>query len=297
MKLITKDHKHFEFSKDVKPAERAASGETIVFEAEDCYDGQIEYDGKDFRLLDMKRNNPVTGPLFVDGAEPGDVLKVEILDIELPDHGVMCVRTGCGIYEVNGCHCRKFDIKNGKIYFDEDIVIGAEPMIGVIGTAPSDRTEPTQCPGEHGGNLDMKELGAGSTVYLPVAVKGALLSLGDLHAVQGDGESVICGMEIGGKVALRATVLKPAEMGCRLPLPFIETEDAVYTVSADESLDVCSQAAARKMHRYLMENFRLTDAQAAMLLSLKGDLRITQVVNPLKGCMMAFPKEMLAQLQ
>ena len=284
----------FCFDEKIPPAGWADSGETVTFCCQDCYAEQIDCDRKDFSLLDMSRNNPVTGPLFVRGAEPGDVLQIDILQISLRDYGTMCVRTGVGLYEVKGCHCRRFPIRNNEILFDHGIRIPVRPMIGEIGTSPAGEGISTQPPGEHGGNLDIRELGAGSTVYLPVSVPGALLSMGDLHAVQGDGETAICGMEVGGEVTARVTVRKHPE---NIPTPMVITDTACYITAAGESLDVCSVAAARKMHRWLTEAFELTDAQAAMLLSLQGNLRISQVVNPLKGCMMELPKDILRQLK
>lgn len=289
MKRIMRDQIRFGFDKEFAPVETIESGETVCFETQDCYAEQIDVDGKDFKELDMKRNNPVTGPLYVNGAEPGDVLKVEIQNIEPKDHGVMCVRLGCGVYEVEGCHCRKFPIHDNKIFFDHGIEVPVKPMIGVIGTCPEEACD-TQAPGEHGGNLDIRDLGIGSTVYLPVAVSGALLAIGDCHAVQGDGETAICAIEISADVTVKVSVLKDAGA---IPTPFIETEKDIYTTYGDESLDVASVKAARKMHRYLTDKTKLTDAQAAMLLSLVGNLRISQVVNPKQGCMMQFPKKYL----
>lgn len=292
MITIEKTNFHYAFDPDTPSAARANSGETVVFRTRDCYEEQIDTDGKDFALLDMSRGNPATGPLYIDGAMPGDTLKIEILDIAPADHGCMCVRTGKGIYEVEGCHCRVFPIRDGAIGFD-GLDIPIKPMIGVIGVAPAEPVD-THTPGEHGGNLDVRELGAGSVLYLPVAAPGALLSVGDLHALQGDGESAICGLEMSGEVTLRATVIKG---GAGLPTPFLVTADAVYTLAADESLDVCSVAAARKMHRFLMDAAGLSDVRAAMLLSLRGQLRISQVVNPKKGCMMEFPLALLRKLK
>ncbi len=287
MKTITKDKIRFGFDASFEPVLTIDPGETVCFETQDCYAEQIDHDKKEFSLLDMKRNNPVTGPLYVNGAVPGDVLKIEILDIIPEDHGVMCVRLNCGVYEVEGCHCRKFPIKDGVIYFDEGIRIPVRPMIGVIGTCPAEPCD-TQSPGPHGGNLDINELGIGSTIYLPVSVPGALLAIGDCHAVQGDGETAICAMEISAKVIVKVNVIKE---GSDIPAPFIETKDAIYTTHGDESLDIASVTAARKMHRYLIQKTDLTDAQASMLLSLAGNLRISQVVNPRKGCVMEFPKK------
>lgn len=291
MKHISKEHISFAFDPALPPAEKIVSGEIVRFEAKDCYDEQIDMDGKDFGLLDMARNNPVTGPLYIEDAAPGDVLKVEILSIAPVDAGVMCVRKGQGVYQVDGCHCRRFPITRGCVSFDGGIKIPVKPMVGVIGTCP-EKPQNTQSPGMHGGNLDIKNLTAGSTIYLPVAVPGALLSLGDCHGLQGDGETAICGMEISADVTVKVSVLKDADF---LPLPFIETEDAVFTAAADESLDAASAAAAQNMHAYLQTVTDLSDAQAAMLLSLVGNLRISQIVNPQKGCMMEFPKKYLHQ--
>lgn len=288
MKTITKDFIRFAFDPAAEPAMRAQSGETVCFLTKDCYDEQIDVDGKDFAQMDMKRNNPVTGPLFVEGAEPGDVLKVEVLELETEDHGCMCVRLGSGVYTVEGCHCRRFAVDGGLVHFDRGIDIPVRPMIGVIGTCPAEAAD-TQSPGEHGGNLDIKDLGQGCTLYLPVAVPGALLSMGDVHAVQGDGETAICAIECSARVVVRVTVLKD----CKQPTPLIEDAENVYTTFADPSLDIASVGAARKMHGYLMEQSGLTDAQAAMLLSLAGELRISQVVNPAKGCIMQLPKKYL----
>ena len=289
MKIIKKDQIRFAFDASFSPAEYAESGETLCFQTQDCYAEQIDYDKKDFALLDMNRNNPVTGPLYVNGAEPGDVLKVEIIELTPEDHGVMCVRLNKGVYEVEGCHCRRFPIKDGAVLFDESVQIPIRPMIGVIGTCPADACD-TQAPGEHGGNLDIKDLGAGSTIYLPVSVPGALLSIGDCHAVQGDGETAICAIEVSASVTVKVTVLKNRN---DIPTPFIENDHAVFTTFADESLDVAHVEAAQRMHRYLVDTTKWTDAQAAMILSLAGDLRISQVVNPKRGCVMELPKRYL----
>ena len=292
MTIIGKDTVRFAFDPTAAPAAVADAGETVRFLTRDCYDGQLIRDGMDFAAMDMSRSNPISGPLFIREARPGDTLRIDVLSVTPDDHGVMCIRTGRGIYAVEGCHCRRFPIRDGVIRFDRDLEIPVRPMIGVIGVAPAEGAD-THTPGEHGGNMDIRELGAGSTLYLPVYVPGALLSLGDLHAVQGDGETAICGMEMSGAVDLRVTVI-PGDAG--LPTPFLVTARAVYTTAAAESLDECSVTAARKMHRFLMDRLGLTDAQAAMLLSLKGNLRITQVVNPRKGCIMELPVDLLRAL-
>ncbi|MCT4643780.1 MAG: acetamidase/formamidase family protein [Carboxylicivirga sp.] len=283
---IKKEQIHFAFDPTIPPADYAESGDTVKFCCQDCYCEQILMDGFDFNKMNMQLNNPATGPLYVRGAEPGDVLRVEIKAIDLESSGSMCARTGAGIYEIEGCHCRRFPIEDGLVVFDNEIRIPILPMIGVIGTAPKNEIMSTQSPGEHGGNLDIKDLGVGASIYLPVNVPGALLSMGDIHGVQGDGETVICALEMSGEVTVKVDVIKD---GQDIPTPFIVTESHYITTSADSSLDNCSTIAAQKMHRFLQKHSALTDAQSGLLLSLAGNLRISQIVNPVKGCIMEFP--------
>jgi amidase len=232
--------------------------------------------------------NPATGPLYIDEAAPGDILKVEILEIIPDSRACMRVRPGSGAYEIARSVCRVFQVDPQAMTVDfEGIVLPLRPMIGVIGTAPAGEPVDTETPGEHGGNLDIQEMCAGTALYLPVNVAGALLSMGDIHGLQGDGESANCGLEMNGIVTVRVTVLKNRT---DIPTPFLVTPSHYITTAAHPSLDECSVAAARKMHRFLMAHTALDNPHAAMLLSLKGDLRISQIVNPAKGCMMAFPK-------
>lgn len=285
MIIVSKENIIFSFRPKEAPAAYANSGDIVKFCCLDCYCEQFKVE-TDFRNINMGHNNPATGPLYVKGAEPGDVLRIEIKAIDLEKEGTMFVRTGSGIYDIDGYHCRKFSIEDGKIKFYNEITIPIRPMIGVIGTAPNNKNIRTTVPDEHGGNLDIKDLGEGALLYLPVNVPGALLSMGDLHAVQGDGETVICALEMSGEVTVKVDVLKNRN---DIPTPFIVTEDNYITTAADPSLDNCSVAAAKKMHRFLREHSVLNDAQSGMLLSLAGNLRISQVVNPSKGCIMEFP--------
>lgn len=283
---ISKKQIHFAFDAAEPPVACADSGDIVKFCCQDAYCEQILYDGFDFGKMDMKRNNPATGPLYVRGAKPGNVLRVEIMAIDLAADGCMCARKGAGTYPIEGCHCRRFPIEQGTVVFDNGIRLPVRPMIGVIGTAPQREAVSTQMPGKHGGNLDIKDLVAGSLLYLPVAVEGALLCMGDIHAVQGDGETVICALEMSGEITVKVDVLADRQ---EIPTPFIVTPSHYLTTVASPSLDDCSIRAAQKMHRFLRQHSALTDAQCGMLLSLAGNLRISQVVNPSKGCIMEFP--------
>lgn len=286
MITIQREQIHFAFDPAEVPVAYAESGDIVKICCQDAYCEQILTDGFDFGKMNMKRNNPATGPLYVRGAKPGDVLRVEIKAIDLAADGCMCARTGAGIYEIEGCHCRRFPIEEGAIVFDNGIRLPIRPMIGVIGTAPHNEALSTQMPGEHGGNLDIKDLGAGALLYLPVNVPGALLSMGDIHAVQGDGETVVCALEMSGEITVKVDVLANRQ---DIPTPFIVTVSHYMTTAANLSLDICSIMAARKMHGFLQQHSELSAAQSGMLLSLAGNLRISQIVNPAKGCIMEFP--------
>ena len=291
IKTIEREQCTYYFDPEAKPALVVEKGETVCFKTTDCYGGQISYDGIDFSEIDIKKMNPVTGPLYIEGAEPGDVLAVEILDIIPDEKGKMCVRQGSGVCEVEGYHCRVFPIKDNKILFDHDVEIPIKPMIGVIGTCPKEKCD-TKSPGRHGGNLDIKDVCKNCTVYLPVEVTGGLLSIGDCHAIQGDGESGVCGMEMNAEVVVRVGIIKG---GKGIPTPLIEAADKIITAYADESLDKAAVGAGRMMHRYLTENTPYNNSQAAMMISLVANLRISQVVNPKKGCIMEFPTEYLIE--
>lgn len=285
---IFADDYHPTFDKHNTPAAYAHSGDTAIFHCRDCYNGAMHTDRMQRDEMIRTCANPATGPLYVEEARAGDILKVEILDILPDDKGCMSVRPGLGAYEIDGSICRVFPVDPQAMTVDFDgVSISLRPMIGVIGTAPSGDPVSTELPGEHGGNMDIKDMTAGATLYLPVNVDGALLSMGDIHGLQGDGESAICGLEMNGTVTVRVTVLKDRP---DIPTPMLENETHYMTTAADPSLDVCSLAAARKMHRFLMDHTSFDNPHAAMLLSLKGDLRISQIVNDSKGCLMTFPK-------
>lgn len=289
--VISSDHIHGAFDKALSPAAHAHSGDTAVFHCIDCYCGALHTDRMERKDMQVRIANPATGPLYIEEAKVGDILKVEILDIRPDTKGCMSARPGIGAYEIEPAVCRVFSVDPDKMTVDFDgLTVSLKPMIGVIGTAPAGDPIDTETPEEHGGNLDIKDMNAGNILYLPVNVDGALLSMGDIHGVQGDGETLICALEMCGTVTVRVTVLKGRS---DIPTPMIESPTHYMTTAAAPTLDECSILAARKMHRFLMAHTKLDNPHAGMLLSLKGDLRISQIVNPNKGCIMSFPKDVV----
>ena len=165
-------------------------------------------------------------------------------------------------------------------------------MIGVIGTAPADEAVATGTPSFHGGNMDCKRIGTGSVLYLPVNVEGALLAMGDLHAVMSDGEVCVCGAEIAGKVTVRVSVVN----GRPLPLPFLVTESHAMAIYSAEGVEDAAHGATLNMRTFLIDQCKLAEYEAGMLLSLTGDLRICQIVDPNKTCRMELPLSIMDDL-
>ncbi len=295
MELISKEQAVLKMSPNNTPVKKVESGSTVVFETFDCFSNLIQQEDQPFSSVGWDKINPATGPLYIDGAIRGDTLKVEIVDIEIDNKGVMTTAPKLGVLGdiVTGETTKIIPIQDGKAIFNDKIHIPIKPMIGVIGTSPETEEIPTGTPGSHGGNMDCKKIIKGSTLYLPVNVPGALLSMGDLHAVMADGEIVICGLEIPGKVRVKVSVIKNNS----LPLPMLQSEDKLITIASAKDLDEAAKLATIQMHTFLVENMGLEIDEAGMLLSLVGELRICQVVDPLMTARMEFPQSIVDQYE
>ena len=291
MLYITKETVNDIMKWDNKPAGYCKSGETVVFETRDCYDNTIT--SSERPLGDREGlSNPVTGALYVEGAEVGDILKVEIEDIKLRSWGVMRSSTTAGVFheKYKKREAIIFQVKNNKIYFDDKLILEADPMIGVIGTAPIEKEGiPTTTPGKHGGNMDCKKIVKGSIIYLPVNVEGGFLSMGDIHALMGDGEVFICGLEIAGEITVKVSVLK----NIKLPTPFLYSRGKVMSIQSAEDLDKAGDMAAKEMFEFVKEATKQNDVRTGMLMSLLSDMAVCQVVDPLLTVRVEFPLEVL----
>lgn len=294
MLKITRDTVVYAMSAANAPAARAKDGDTIIFETMDCFGGQIMTEADRMGALDWSRINPATGPVYIDGAEPGDTLKVEILRIDLAPQAATVEAPGDGITGLAAAEevTKILPVSNGKVVFNDRITLPERAMIGVIGTAPKGAAISTGTPDLHGGNMDCKRIGAGATLYLPVNVEGALLAMGDLHAVMGDGEVCVCGAEIAGEVTVRVSVVK----GQPIPLPFLVTKEHAMAIYSAEGLDAAAEGTTLRMRSFLTDAVGMKPHEAGMLLSLAGDLRICQAVDPNKTCRMELPLGILEKL-
>ena len=287
MKRIPRNNVVYSFSPDNPPVERAKPGDTVVFETLDALGGQVRDEATPINRIDWNRVNPATGPLYVEGAEPGDTLVVRIKRIAVSDTGVILVVPGYGALPEAEFEprVRLVRVSGGRVLF-RGIGIEARPMIGTIGVAPPEGRVPTGDLGRHGGNMDAAVVGEGATLYLPVFVEGALLALGDLHAVQGDGEVCVAAAEVSGEVEVELGLVKRRSP----PWPLVEFGDRVAVLVAGGTLDEAVEEATRVAVAALMRSRGLDFADAYMLASLVVDLRINQVVDPKKGVRAEIPK-------
>jgi acetamidase/formamidase len=285
---ITRDKLTPVFDRRVPPVARIRPGERIIVETEDARGGLTrtpETTTSAF-LLEMRRRgwhgNPVTGPIYVEGAEPGDTLAVHI-------HAQECDTLGYQAQWPFLFHFEDFfeapttvlrEIRDGHVILSdtgEDIHIPVRPMIGTIGVAPPLEAIASGGMGRHCGNVDTEEICAGSTLYLPVFVEGALLALGDCHAIQGDGE--INEVEMRSVVTLSCDVLRG-----RSPVmswPRIETPEWIVTVAVGSPLEDAARLALRDMLLWMEELTGMSKHDAYMLAGIAGHARPGQIQVPL----------------
>ncbi len=238
----------------------------------------------------------LSGPIHVNGAEPGDVLQVDILDIEFrQDWGFVAVHPLLGTLVEEGVTAETIHPtidREAKICsLPWGTALSLRPFFGVLAVAPPPNygTVSTVQPRAYGGNMDNKELTEGTTLYLPVFNSGALFMAGDGHGVQGDGEVCVCALETALRGTFRLTVRKDMMQD----MPFAENETSLISMGIDEDLDDAAKQAVRQMIEIVMRRTGLSWNHAYMLCSLAGDLRVTQTVDGNKGCHMILAKAAL----
>jgi amidase len=294
MITLTKDHRVFAFGGDVEPALRVAAGTRVRLETADCFDDQVQAAGDVLGAIDWERINPATGPVYLEGAGPGDVLSVLIESIEIGHQGVMAVAPGFGVLgaEFPEQSHRIVPIEGGTARIADGVVVPLRPMIGVIGVAPAGDAVSTASPGAHGGNMDTRLISEGAVLSLPVAREGALFAAGDLHAAMGDGEICGTGVEVPGAITVRLDV----RSDLRIEEPVLETRELVVTIASAVTLDGAAEAATRHMAALLTGRLGVSLEVATMLMSAGGDLQVSQIVDPLRTARFSLPKAAIAGL-
>lgn len=286
---IHRHRHHFGWDNALEPVLEVEPGDLVEFEVIDASGGQLtrHSTAADVAAIDFARVNPVTGPIAVKGARPGDTLEVEIVDFGPQSWGWTGIIPGFGLLadEFPEPYLKTWDLSRGKAEFAHGIEVPIKPFPGTIGVAlPEPGVHSIVPPRQNGGNMDIRHLTRGTRLYLPVWVEGALFSVGDTHAAQGDGE--VCGTAIEAPmaVALRFHVRRDvslAEPQYVLPPGQPEPDPKGYHATTGYSTDL--HEAARKAVRYMIEHleraYGLSRAEAYALCSVAVDLRISEIVD------------------
>lgn len=284
---------HYGWDNSLAPAVRIAPGESLDFEVADASGGQLSQASTvdDVSRLDFARINPVSGPVYIDGAEPGDILKVTVLSFAPSGWGWTANIPGFGLlaeeFKEPALHVWRYDSQTlAPSAFGKWARVPLKPFAGTIGVAPAEAGCHSIVPPRRvGGNMDLRDIAAGSELHLPVEVAGALFSVGDTHAAQGDGE--VCGtaLESPMSVALRFDLVKQSPLAFpRLITPGPVTrhlDERGYRVTTGIGPDLmeAARAAVRSAIDWLTRDYRMPAIEAYLLCSVCGDLRISEIVD------------------
>ena len=276
MKII--EAQVYDFNKENAPCDTAKPGDMLLFKTLDCFSNRIPDEDTTMADLDYTYGfaNPAAGPVYVEGAEPGDVLVVDVYDIQVADEGTIATDDHCGpLFETTGYRTKKIQIKDGVADFN-GVKFPINPMIGVIGTAPDGEPVIDGFVGNHGGNMDNKHITKGARLYFPVRVPGALLQMGDVHATMGDGELCGTGIEIPAEIIAKIQLVK----GFELNWPVLETHDKWYVNACAPKYDEALMNAAKEMQRLIMRITGWDAEETYMYMSVQSDVEISQGCEP-----------------
>jgi acetamidase/formamidase len=292
---------HSRWNRALAPRLTIASGDTVHLSSLDASGGQVTPGAsvEDFLAIDRGRIHALTGPIGIDGAEPGDVLEIEVLQVEHRGWGWSSVIPGLGFLkeQFSEPHLFHWALDREVSRSLGPAIVPLRPFCGVMGVAPAEDGEfRTRPPGPFGGNMDVRELCAGARLYLPVLNPGALFSAGDAHAAQGDGEVCINGIECPAEVSLRFRVHRQQSLSG----PLVESAesrnpdapaDAWIVVESGTDALQAARAATLRMVELLIVRWSFAPVHAYLLCSVAMKLRISQVVNePMITVSAAMPK-------
>jgi len=304
---VKRTHTHLAWDNSILPVIKVQSGDTVSFSCLDASNGQITKESTVATIssLVFSQLDQVSGPVYVEGASPGDTLQVDVISVDTADWGWTALIPGFGLlhdeFPEPALKIWKLNKQEGYAWFDEErsIKIPLRPFAGEMGVAPGKKGAfSTIPPYNTGGNLDTRQLIAGSTLFLPIEVEGALFSIGDGHAAQGDGE--VCGtaIETPMEVTVRLTVRKDRPF-TRTPhfqayRPNVSNDEYYCTTGIDSDIREATRSAVRNMINVLEAEFKMNRVAAYMLCSVAGDLRMHEVVDmPNYVIGMMLPKAML----
>lgn len=293
IKLEKKFHVH-NMDKSISPAIRVDSGTRLLIETDDALSGQITREtviaAKGHRpAINTAEANPATGPIFIEGARPGDKLIVHVLGIALDKVGFCSVSKGAlgGICQEDVVWIADLDTGYARLPNGKEVVVS--PMIGVIGVAPAGAPVWCQLPGDHGGNMDCNLVRVGAELVLPVHVEGGLLALGDVHALMGDGEVTGMGIETGAEIEIEVKVDGKHETG----RPYLFVDQTICTIASADTYEEAAWLAVKDMVTLVSLRTGLGKEEAYLLIGMCGHVRVCQLVNPLKTARVELPIDIL----
>ncbi|MCW2943867.1 MAG: acetamidase [Actinoallomurus sp.] len=284
---IKRTETHNTWDRDLPATAVLTPGDEVTVETVEASGGQLTAGSTagDVATLDFGRINPVTGPFRIEGARPGDALVIDILDVSVGSWGWTACIPGFGLLadDFPDAHLRISAIADGRAELLPGLSVPVVPMIGTIGVAPPEAGQHSMVPPRRwGGNLDIRHIGPGARLVLPVGVDGALLSLGDAHAAMGDGEVSGTGVETDATVRLRVDV-RP---GAAPKTPIVETHPrtqrtgaALATTGVGPDLMAAAVDATRALIEEVTTRTGLAPADAYLLASVVADLKISEVVD------------------
>jgi amidase len=271
-----KEHLHLQWKHELEPLAWVAIGDTLVVETADNFGLFREMNSEDdlVESMSLTQLNPLTGPIVVEGAELGDTLVIEIVDVTVEDQGHIALIPNVGVLRnhTKTPHTKIWKIRDGQSILNEDIQFPIRPIVGTFGTMPAEDGTYAIHPGPHGGNLDDTNLTIGAFSYLPVFRPGAMVMVGDVHANQGDSE-IAMGIEVDGTVTLRFVDLVRGE---NIPYARIETADRWVFPADAPTLEEAIERSALYAAEFLVDRLGISMEDATYLLCAVGDVRISQ---------------------
>jgi amidase len=279
--VISRDEIVWAFGPDLDPVLEVEPGAVVRFETNDCFTGQITSEDDLVTEIDFDRVNSATGPVAVKGAEPGDSLVAEILDVRPIEVGFACLIPGFGQLtdQIEGPVTRLFRVEDGWIQMNEHVRFPARPMVGVVGVATDGETLGNGLAGRHGGNLDDHLHRKGARMYFPVRQPGGMFAVGDMHASMGDGEICFTGVEIAGEVDIRFDLLK----GKQGTWPVTELPDRWIPHATADNYDDALKLVSEEAARFLVDEWGFSIEDAFIFLSVACDAGVAQACKPAPG--------------
>jgi amidase len=269
---LEKENVVYSFSAGHKPVEELSPGEVLVVETADCFNGQIHESELNLAEVKWEEVFPATGPFYIVGAQPGDAMEIEILDIKTAQQGIGILAPETGVLPLSSPKVKILQLATSSLVIADGLSVPVQPMVGVIGVAPPEGEIGNGLAGIHGGRLFTKEIRPGAKVYLPVFHPGALLTLGDVQLLLGDGAVSGSGIGTSAEVKFRVEVIK----GMDLEGPRVTAEAGTYFLAVDDNIAAAIESACSTAVDFISQATGLSPEESYMIAGAIGQLGFCQ---------------------